>query len=447
MIIFREKNIGNEVYFEKTIQDDSGSINRTIRYHAVTLQKDNVPYYVIYTPGMVIHPGAFEFINDFCSDQADNSKIKALQALKLLLSFEDLIGKRARDFTANDVLNLKYFLHGYSPKGQSIQMQLSTIRSNETVNSYLAIYRKYLTYLGVDNAYLLQRKESNVTIKIDDSFPAMKVSKYKSSEKMAKNPYLDVPMYISVDEFKLNLQDIRANYTLRDELIVRLMYQAGLRIGEVLGLTAEDIKMERVDGDYVPMVFIRNRLSDKPDQCAKTCMKIHSRAQYKSPDYFVKGYGYQTVVIPQDLYDLIDEYIEDVHFAARESSAAERYFKKTEADSYIGADDNYYIFLNERSTPLSSHSWNNVLRSIFKDVGIPVDTEKREHNLNHRFRHGFAMFNVQYLNCKAVDLADRMRHKSVVSVYKYYRPTVSDQIKIKTEFTESLYEIIPELRR
>ena len=71
-------------------------------------------------------------------------------------------------------------------------------------------------------------------------------------------------------------------------------------------------------------------------------------------------------------------------------------------DSEEYEDDNYYIFINSIGTPISASSWNDTLRGIFAEVGIPVDRDCRKSNLNHRFRHGFAMYNVMYLNVKEV---------------------------------------------
>ena len=165
-----------------------------------------------------------------------------------------------------------------------LQLVLRTTRNNQTVNSYLSIYRQYLSFIGVETSFLQRKASGLVSLKIDDSFPAVKVERYKSSEKTSNNPYLDVPMYISVEDFKAIMNIIRTKYSLRDELIVRLMYQCGLRIGEVLGLTAEDVTMEKIDGTYVPIAYIRNRASDKNDQNAKTCMKV---------------YDYKAILIPR----------------------------------------------------------------------------------------------------------------------------------------------------
>ena len=56
------------------------------------------------------------------------------------------------------------------------------------------------------------------------------------------------------------------------------------------------------------------------------------------------------------------------------------------------------------------------------------------------------MYNVKR-GVKQLELMRMMRHNSLQSVARYYRPTLSDTIKIKTAFTEDLYSYIPELRR
>lgn len=448
MIVISEKKTGNDIYFEKRTEYQKKDLIESIHFRAVQVSDSKeTKYCMIYNPDMSIHEDGFNFLNFHSANLAENSRSQAMKALKLLFSFETIIGKQASEFTVDDVNNLRYFLHGYSPKGQLFQYELLTTRGNETVNKYLSIFRQYLSFLGIHDSPLQEKASYTLSLRTTDADINRKIAPFKSNEKIPRK-IVEVPMYISVDEFARIVTYIRQHYSIREEIIVRLMFQCGLRIGEVLGLTAEDLKMVKIDNNYVPMAYIRNRVSDSVDQCAKTCMKIYNKLQYKSKDYSVEGFGYQYVVLPQDLFDLIDEYIEAEHVKARTSQKAQgRYYKKTIADSVEGEDENYYIFLNSLFTPLHSHAWNVVLRDIFSAVGIPLDSDKRKHNLNHRFRHGFAMFNVQYLDCKEVELAERMRHSSVNSVQKYYRPTISDQIKIKTDFANSLYDVIPELRR
>ena len=91
---------------------------------------------------------------------------------------------------------------------------------------------------------------------------------------------------------------------------------------------------------------------------------------------------------------------------------------------------------------------NNIDPEYFTEAGIPIDSDIRENNLSHRFRHGFAMFHARYSerSVDALVLQKMMRHKSISSTMVYYNPTPEDELKIKTEFQEELYNMIPELR-
>ena len=447
MIIITERRHGNELYFEKEVAADGKSVTTEIRYRTAVVRKGQDDYYMIYDAQMRVVSDAFGYVNFGMTAKSDNSRLKAQQALKLLFSFESIIGKRLAEFTLADIAALKCFLHGFSPKGQLYQFQTETVRSNRTVNSYLSIYRQFLSSQGIEESVLQKKRAVSVSTGSEYAPTPVKMERYEANEAVSQNPFLEVPMYVSVEEFKRIISAVRAHYDVRDEIIIRLMFQCGLRIGEVLGLTGEDVTMEKCADKYAAVAYIRNRITDSIDQRAKTCMNVYDRKQYAGRDYNTRDYGYQTVVLPQDLYDLLNDYIEERHVKARSSCSKDRYYRKAAADSVRGEEDNYYIFLNSIGTPLHSHTWNKRLRAIMTEADIPLDYGKREHNLNHRFRHGYAMFNVQYLNCKEVDLAERMRHRSVLSVYQYYRPTVSEQIKMKAEFAESLYEAVPELRR
>jgi len=106
------------------------------------------------------------------------------------------------------------------------------------------------------------------------------------------------------------------------------------------------------------------------------------------------------------------------------SSKADRVTNKK-----LPTGDNYYIFLNKNGTSLSASGWNGVLRQLFEEVGLGLDKEKREHNLSHRFRHGFAMCFIHQLNDEEKKdkvgiqkLQKLMRHKSILSTMIYYNP-------------------------
>lgn len=461
MITINEYKTGNESYYEKIISIDGKEVSiEIIRPRAVVIPRNGQSYYLNYNSNMCVHSNAFAYINNFLAEKSENTQIKAHVALKFLFAFEEISGKLLTEFLPEDVVSLKYFLHGYSPEGQIYTLNLLTVRSNDTVNGYLSVYRGYLQFLGIDSHPLFHTTGRLSRIfRMSDDTPFKTVS-YRTNDKKAKQ-FVEVPKYISVEEFVKILEYVRINYDLMTEIIIRLMFQCGLRIGEVLGLTADDLVMEDVRAlpsrsaysyseQYIPIAYLRNRKSDAKDQNAKSCMKVVSKKQYNSEEYNLYGNGYQFVVVPQDLFDLINEYIEEAHLQAREHSS-ERYYKKTIADRVRNAeefeDDNYYVFINSIGTPLSASTWNTTLREIFTAIGIPLDQNKRKSNLNHRFRHGFAMFNVQYCHANAAKVADLLRHNSLSSVMCYFKPTISDQIELKNKAIEDMYEAIPELKR
>lgn len=466
MYIIEEKKATNESYYVKTLRIDGKKDTVTTVYpRAVVLPYKKKTYYLLYNSDMQLDYDAFTYINITLSERSRNTMVRAHEALKFLEAFQELIGKNLADFLPEDITALKYFLHGYNPTGMVYEMHLLTVRSNATVNGYLSVYRRYLQYLKVEEHPLFDTTGSLTVIPaFKETSDHFKTETYRSSERKPSKP-VEVPAYISVDEFLRVLKYVRKQDDLEAEIIIRLMYQCGMRLGEVLGLTADDLVMEdrnnlfARDGytysdDFIPIAYIRNRVSDNYEsQNAKSCLNVISRSQYKTSEYNQYFDGYQFVVVPQDLFDLIDQYINTAHTDARERSKAsrDRYFKKTIADrvrdSEEGEGENYYIFLNSVGTPLMKGSWNNKLRKIFEACNLEVDKKKRKNNLNHRFRHGYAMFNVQYCHVNEAELADLLRHKTTAAVKCYYKPTKSDQIALKTASLDEMYNQIPGLKR
>lgn len=448
MIIIKEQKRQSETYYTKeTYNSKNVLIYSEIIYlkSAIIENKDRFKYFVLYDENMIPIRDVFRFINYESSSKSINSREKSLYALRLLYMFEKIINKNISCFNKSDIGNLINFLRGYSPDGQIISFQLKTERNAETINGYFSVWRKYIEFLNLKDSLFLKKSENKTYILTLDNDNDMPVTPYESGVKSpSKNE--EVPMYISLEEFRNIITLVRKEYSNREECIIRLMYQCGLRIGEVLGLTADDLVVETVKNQYVAVGYLRNRLTDKKYQMAKTCMKVKSKKQYRLKEYI--KHGFQEVVIPMDLYDLINEYIDEAHVYARENKY-KNYYKYAIADrvrkSEEFEDDNYYVFLNNLGKPISAHLWNYTLREIYKKVNISVDEDVRENNLNHRFRHGYAMYHVMYLKVKILELKEKMRHKSLTSVTRYYKPTLSDKIKLKEEFTKDLYSVIPEL--
>ncbi len=386
---------------------------------------------------------SYIFLNSFLIDKSINTRYIYMNALKALYCFEEIMGMKLVDFSPTEIQALKDFLRGICRPSSSLLFRNLSERSAETVNQFLGVYRLYLEFKNTENKYLLAKKNSKTRVRINEDFGYAAFGKYKANVNTKVKD--EVPRYISLEEYVSIIRLIRRKYTIREECMVRLMYETGMRIGEVLGLTNEDVVCQKIGQKYCNCVYIRNRMTDKRYQFAKTVMKITSTKDYETQAYKQLDVGYQMVFITDELYEMIGDYIDHAHEAARKRYI-NRYKKTTIADSVCGHSDNFYIFTNSYGGNLSNVSWNKLLRNIFEEVNIQVDEKIRDNNLSHRFRHGFAMFQIQYRNVKALELAEMMRHKSVSSVMKYYRPTISDKIKLKEEYTEDLYNLVPELK-
>lgn len=448
MIKIIEKKRENKSTYELLTYNGNDKLILTeiLCYETATFEHSNkFTYLILYNEEMKPYPEVFSYLNTTIESFSINSRVKALTALRLLYIYQHIISKKITEFNVTDVNNLKSFLRGLSPAGQALSFELITNRGNETINGYLSVYRNFLTHLNCENSYLFKTIKGKKTS--SESKASYSSERYASSENNTKDQGV-IPYYISVSEFQNILYEIRRSYSSCEECMVRLMYENGLRLGEVLGLTFDDITSEIIKGNKKFFVYLRNRISDNKDQHAKTCMKVNDIKEYKSNEYKKEGYGYQKIEISETLYSKINDYIELYHANALKNKNKD-YTKLSISDRVRKSEpyenDNYYVFLNTLGRPMSYQTWNNRLKEIYTAVNIPIDTGIKEHNLSHRFRHGFAVFNVIYMKTDALQLMIKMRHRNVSTVSVYFRLTISDQINIKTDFTNQLYKIIPEL--
>ena len=85
-------------------------------------------------------------------------------------------------------------------------------------------------------------------------------------------------------------------------------------------------------------------------------------------------------------------------------------------------------------------------KEIFEKCDIQVDVGRKRNNLNHRFRHGFAMMLSESVY-SSIDIKTAMRHKSISSTAVYHRPTIEDSIKMKDNFIDYLHNKISTLQK
>jgi len=309
-------------------------------------------------------------------------------------------------------------------------LECTTLRCNSTMNSYFAMYREYYKdILKIENSALHEAATRQLALgKGFLGYARVEtITGYNTNQKVLTQSI--IPKYITKEEYFLILDLIKKKYGLREEIIITLMYQYGLRIGEVLGLTIEDIEQYNTgDGRLI----LRNRLTDERYQLAKGCMTVRTRNDYKDTKYWEQNVGYEVVEITKRTLNMINEYISETRgFSALQSKRRRHNLEmKNIADKVTDNDipHNSYLIISKNYTHITSEGWNFIVRKIFTELGISLDKEKRKNNLNHRFRHGYAMYKVYYEKYSKIELADALRHSSTATVEVYFNPSPADKL-------------------
>lgn len=387
--------------------------NKTDRTVCITTKRVVIKekeFFLLYDSEFRVIREAYRFIN--CNQFMiipTNTKLHYFYALKYLYEFGEIFDVNILKLTNQDINKLRLFLSGYGSRDNYNSFQLFADRKGTTIDSYIYVYRKFYDYLGFPEMSIHSKTS---------------VSRKNNSGAKNRNMNISAPKYISIEEFRSILQAINAlecNYEtrLRNEIVVRIMFEAGTRLGETLGLTFEDVKIHRVNNNRTfGLLYLRNRVSDKSYQGAKTTSKVDHISQYRG-DYLVKDIGFQTVVISEYTYSLLNEYMSCI----RET---DNYLIRNSKADIVTRDfdeQNAYIFRNKLGSRMSNVTWNNVLRGIYTKVGIHVDQGKKTHNLSHRLRHGFIMKLIQEFPEHVEEIKKLSRHRSFQSTFRYYNPT------------------------
>lgn len=443
MISITEKKIGKEsVFIVKDFAGDDNPNNfiseHTVRVRTFTPQYKGTERYLIYDSDMNVISDAYRYLNHNLKQLATNTTSKSMYALKYLYVFLEVFGKTVQQLDQDDIVKLTYFLTGVTSNGQNIQLDLLTNRGKVTVNSFFSIYRDYFRFLRIAESPIFN----------ENSYSKYVPNKPKTQIQQSIKNFKGTTKYISNSDFENIVHYIRKNsvnreIAMRNECLVRVMFEGGLRLGEALGSTIEDYILEEIDGRYICFVYIRNRVSNLPYQNAKTCMNVWDKKNYTSFEYQTQNIGYQLTYLSSDTYDLLMDYI-DFSQARADKICNIAYESKAKADAVAACkesnQDNYYVFINSKCTPLSSSSWNKILRNIFENVGLTVDYGVKRNNLSHRFRHGFVMNLLHEQKLSAEKVIERTRHKSITSLAAYYTPTTEDTVKIKIQIEDKIKE-------
>lgn len=445
MHVYNEFKRGRLSVFERHVIDEDGNsiVSTVAEMPLCELERSGKTVFLLYDDDMRIVPGTYAFLNIHLLGAPVNSRRKAAGQLRRLYCFMALAGRSVGSIDDALLSELCQFLSGAG--GFTAELSLKSRRCNNNVNEHLSTYRKYLDFLGVECGALRRSRTVYAQSSYDGGVALTQHTRYGSN--LPRKGYCErgVPKYISPDEFRNLLRLAVSKGDETAELVMRLMYVFGLRIGEVLGLAIEDIVEIPIDGAYAPVLILRNRASDRPFQHAKGKDHPLNVSEYASKAYAASQ---DRVVIDYETHERLVDYVNATHGRVMRERPED--YAKGVADVVSvrdAPDSNHYVFLNRYGRPLSGQTWGNSLKRYFEEAGVARGWDPESDNLSHRFRHGFAMLHAHFRPdpVGALELQKMLRHKWLSSTMVYYNPTEEDEIRIKMAFQKDLRELIPEL--
>lgn len=444
MFTFSSYKDGTQTIYERHTLDEQGNVvhSRTARFPFAYVEHDGFEYIIPYDDQLCPIAPAFDYLNFDMAERPVTSRRQAASALRILYCYLSLMHLDVNSIDADALRGLIRFIRGVGTIQEKFTMD--TIRSNKTVNLYLATYRSFFKARDIYCDLLFKTMPTRGLNSSEDA--QRKNPRMKSNRPVTAKEERNIPKYISLKQFHQLYKMAIEKKDLTAIVIMRLGYGYGLRLGEILGLTLEDVTEAKIDNQYIPIIYIRNRMTDKKFQYAKNLLHPTDQRQYHSKDYTGSRHRIQ---ITENMYEWLLQYINQTHAAMQEKYPNN--YKKTIADAVSASSDieeNHYVFLNRYGKILSDQTWSNSLKNYFIEAEIPLDNDIKEKNLSHRFRHGFAMYHAHFSKhpWTALKLRDAMRHRSIQSTLIYYNLTEEDERAEKEAMQNELYDTIPELK-
>lgn len=415
MLICRDVIEGRRVYYEmieKKASDQEREIFKTLHYKKEK-KGNGLCFSVAYSTN-----GNKEFTESVVIPQTSDLSAATLYsisyALKLLLIYNLSINKKGFAYDQIETDEMIKFFSGIDFVGYSgVEYKFSLKRNLSTVKDY---FSKLITYAHIKTPYINVSKEPSSIYKHIEEIFATKPRNHL-------NPVKD---YITPEEYNKLYKYAKENSNPCFSIILKLMYEYGLRINEILGLTIEDIELLSEQ----KAIILRNRSSDNKFQKAKVFI------QYEIP---IKG----------DLSKELSEHIKFVLQCVKSGN----YLGNIIADIYEWLtasknDKNYYIMLdisaNKKLRLLSLNTWNRFLKEAFNTNSIAYDYTL-ENSLSKVIRNGFGVYHAVYADppVDPEELRLMMRLSKVSLVNKYYQvKPVEANVKYEFESNEVERRII-----
>lgn len=447
MLIVTQKKRGTRNVYYLTTTNSAGVPIRKVTYdcRVKVTEKDNFKTILLLDRLGNVRKDPNTYLNVFCAAENYATRIQRALALNLFYIFTDLYAKDPKEMTKSDVSELMNFMLGLSVLPDEGGNR--TLRTPKTVNTYYAFIKKYI----IDNEWNTRAFKDTSAYRTETIIGDItyNVRHFKDTNTLKVSPLRNTlpPKHLNLEQANRLVEEVLKDNDPVMYILVRLQIGYGLRCGEALGITLEDIK----NSNDKYFIILRNRCSDKPWQHCKTLYHPKNIEEYDNGVYASMETG--KIFIDKSFYDCIMDYVEKSWNESMPPEWHKRMVEDTRADNVElpkrnkDWKPNRYIFIGKNKRLLSAQTYNYRLKQLFKRLEIPVDEGQKQTNCSHRLRHTFAMILTTYGKEKvtSVQLKSLMRHHSVLSGQAYYTPTEEETANMRKNFIQSIHELIPGL--
>ncbi|MFS0874042.1 tyrosine-type recombinase/integrase [Paenibacillus xylanilyticus] len=357
-------------------------------------------YMLIDSNGSPIEPVAMYMKFHYNKESSSNTLQTYCTALKFYFTYLEQKGIDYQQVSFQIISDFVAWLRNpYESNKVVPQKEVKAKRSERTVNTYLTVVTSFYDYL-----YREELIESNVVEKL------MK----KMFQGPGGNGYKDFLYHVNKDKprfknvLKLDEPRVRVKIftkeqvneiyksttNIRDGFLVRLLFESGFRIGEVLSLFLEDFQFDAIKRKH----------------------KIQLTNRGELPNGGKLKTGERKIDISQGLMDLYDDYLFEV------------------LDEYN--PDHNFVFVKvwgkKAGEPLTYSDVYATLKEIERKTGIYITP--------HLFRHTHGtIFYLQTKNIKAVQ--ERLGHAQIQTTIDLYVHPSEDDIRKDWEKASHAFEI------
>ncbi len=345
----------------------------------------------------------------------------------------------------NDRKLIILFIHflckiDYISDSEQIYMKFLKPLAVDTMKRYFETSKNYFRWLGInENAEIFSLIYTKL-IRGKKALSSLKAKGLYSPEGVIETELLS----------KLFIYSKEKNFTLY--LGERILFETGMRVGTMLGITEEDIYYDVDSNGNILRYFIRvrNRFSDKEFQSVKNLPNVNSSSFKPNFKLEKEAIDYHTYTISYSLYKDIKKKIELNHKLSFTTKACKKNYNNARADRYlpfipIPYSYNHYVFLNNICSVMTENNWNKTyLKPALDAVGISHDVGIKKNGLNHLFRHtAFSLLvSKGYLRDDAEKLAF-LKNSTPSTILTYFNPnksTIDKVVQIQENLFDNLIE-------